>query len=113
MLSAVNISLNVSDLITIFLKSASQAELSDDDEDSSGGTMFTFPDPQSYRDPPMSPGYTSPAPTQSPLISDKLSSVKSSRTHCILLMDVLIKQVNRTSFRDYFRFRFILQMRFL
>ena len=92
MLSAVEICLDVEALICIFLESTKLAEISDDEE---SATMFQFPDPQSYRDAPKSPGFSAPSSAaNSPFSLSTINVVNNSLTYYILMMDILIKQVS-------------------
>lgn len=91
MLSAVDISLDVSALILMFLDSSRHQEISSDEEST---TMFQFPDPQSFREVPLSGGPTSPAPGSATFTIPSISIIHNSMTYYILMMDILIKQVS-------------------
>ena len=90
MLSAVDVCLDLSALIYMFLESSRYTEISSD-EDSS--TMFQFPDPQSLKEVPLSAGTPSPSPGPSSFSFPSINIVHNTLTYCILMMDILIKQV--------------------
>eukprot|EP00794_Sanderia_malayensis_P019917 gene19917-21865_t len=91
MLSALDVKLNFTELLSMFLESSTYSAVAHDDEGETE-TMFPFPDPSTYGDMSRSSGLTSPS--QSPFVSPMLASVQSSYTYFILLMDILIKQLS-------------------